>query len=70
MRSPSLHHNLAGHFRMNRAEVREGSRLVEGVSKLFVRIHYFGLKDAIGADRRMRDVVSIRPGYGGTYRHC
>jgi len=40
----SLHHNLAGHFRVDRAVVGIRSRLVKLVGELFVRIPHLDLK--------------------------
>jgi hypothetical protein len=59
--SYSLHHDLAGHFRMDRAVVGIRSCLGKGVRELFVRVHYLGLEFAVRAHRRMRNVIAVCP---------
>jgi hypothetical protein len=66
---PSLHHDFADHLRVNRAGIGEGSRLGKLVRELFVRIHHFGLEGTLSANRRVSDVVSIRPCHGRAHRH-
>src|ERR1700732_5306422 len=65
----SLRDDLAGHFRVNRAEVRKSSHFAKGVSELLIRIEHFGLEDAVRADDRMWDVVAIRPRHGCPHRY-
>jgi hypothetical protein len=60
--SYSLHHDLAGHFRMDRAIVWIGSCLGKRLRELFVPIHHLGLEHAACAHGRMRDVITICPG--------
>src|SRR5258708_39779191 len=67
---PSLHHNLAGHFRANGAKVRITSRLAEGERELLIRVAYLGLERTFRADHRVGNVVSIGPCHGSPYRHC
>jgi len=61
--SHSLHDDLAGHLRVNGAEIRIRSRLAEREGKLLVRIEHFGLERLwiVRADHRMGNIVSIRP---------
>ena len=68
----SLHHDLAGHFRMDRAIVWIGSCLGKRLRELFVRIHHLGLEHAVCAHRHMRDVITICPGNSCSdgYRDC
>jgi len=42
----SLHHDLAGHFRMDRAVVGVSSCLGKRVRELFIRVHHLGLEYA------------------------
>src|SRR6266851_7085497 len=65
----SLDDGLAGHLRVNRAEIRIRSRLAEREGKLFVRIEHFGLERfwIVRADHRMGNIVSIGPRYRGTH---
>ena len=58
----SLYHDLAGHFRMDRAEVGIRSRLGKRVRELFVRIHHLGLEQAVCAHGRMRNVITVCSG--------
>src|ERR1700730_303860 len=58
----SLHHDLAGHLRVDRAVVGIRSRLGKRVGELFIRIHHLRLEHAVCAHRRMRNVVFICPG--------
>jgi len=57
----SLHHDLAGHFRVDRAVVGIRSCLGKGVRELFVRVHHLGLEYAVRAHSRMRDVITVCP---------
>src|SRR5258708_35788149 len=66
---PSLHHNLAGHFRVNGAKVRITSRLAEGERELLIGVEYFGLEHTLGTDYRVGDVVTIGPRNCGSHRH-
>src|SRR6266853_5406100 len=67
-----LHHDLAGHLRMDRAVVGIGSRLGERVGERFVCIPHLGLEHSICADHRMRNVITVSPGHCGSdgYRNC
>ena len=58
----SLHHDLANHFRMDRAVVGIRPRLGKRVRELFVRIDHLGLEHTVCAHRRMRNVITICPG--------
>jgi hypothetical protein len=58
----SLHHDLAGHLWVNRAVVGIRSRLGKRVGEFFVRIQHLGLEHTLGADRGMRDVITVGPG--------
>src|ERR1700687_219182 len=60
----SLHDDLAGHLRVNRAEVWISSRLAEGVRELLIRIEHFGFEDAVCADDRMWNIVAVGPRHG------
>ena len=55
----SLHHDLAGHLRMDGAVVGIGSRLGKRVGKLFIRIEHFGLEHTLCADRGMGNVIFV-----------
>src|SRR5215469_14772212 len=66
---PSLHNNLAGHLRMNRAKVRITSRLAKGERELLIRVEYFGLEHTLRADHRVGNVVTIGPRNSGSHRH-
>ena len=58
----SLHHDLAGHFRMDRAVVGIRSCLGKPVRELFVRVHHFGLEHAVCAHGGMRNAITVCPG--------
>ena len=58
----SLHHDLAGHLRVERAVVGKRSRLGKRVGKLFVRIPHLGFEHTVCADHRMGNVITVRPG--------
>jgi hypothetical protein len=58
----SLHHDLAGHFRMDRAVVGIRSWLVKRVREVLVRVHHLGLEHAVCAHSRMRNVITVCPG--------
>jgi len=49
-RPSSLHHDLAGHLRVDRAVVGIGSCLGKCVGKLFIRIEHLGLEYTLGTD--------------------
>src|SRR5712664_1281693 len=57
----SLHHDLASHFRVDRAVVGIRSRLGKCVGELFVRISHLGLEHAICAHHRMGNIIIIGP---------
>src|SRR4029077_15027898 len=62
-RNPSsLHHDLAGHLRMDRAVVGVRSRFSERVRELFVRIAHLGVEQAVCADHRMGNIITVGPG--------
>jgi hypothetical protein len=50
----SLHHDLAGHFRMDRAVVGIRSCLGERVREFLVRVHHLGLGCSDGYRDRLR----------------
>ena len=58
----SLHHDLAGHFRMDGAVVGIRSGLGKRVRELFVRVHHLGLEHAVCAHGGMRNVLTVCPG--------
>src|SRR3984893_19279926 len=58
----SLHHDLAGHLRVDRAVVGIRSRLGKRVGEFFIRIQHLGLEHTLGADRRMGNVITVCPG--------
>src|SRR6266852_3558353 len=58
----SLHHDLAGHLRVDRAEVGIRSRGGKRVGELFVRIPHLGLEHAVCAHHRMGNIITIGPG--------
>jgi hypothetical protein len=62
----SLHHDLAGHFRMDRAVVGMRSCLGKRVRELFVRIHQLRLEHAVCAHGRTRNVITVSPGNCGS----
>jgi hypothetical protein len=66
---PSLHHNLAGHLRVNRAKVRITSRLAECERELLIRVEYFGLEHTLRTDHRVGNVITIGPRNCGSHRH-
>src|SRR5580765_1238356 len=53
----SPHHNLTGHPRVKRAEVRVGSRCVKSMGKPFVGVEHGRLELSFGADDVVRHVV-------------
>src|ERR1700726_3113868 len=57
----SLHRDLDGHFRMDRAVVGIRSCLGRGVREFVVRVHHLGLEYAVRAHSRMRDVITVCP---------
>jgi hypothetical protein len=57
----TLHHDLDGHFRMDRAVVGIRSCLGKGVREFFVRVHHLGLEYAVRAHSCMRDVITVCP---------
>src|SRR5258708_27657483 len=67
----SLDDDLAGHLRVNRAEIRIRSRLAEREGELLVRIEHFGLERLwiVRADHRMGHIVSIRPRHACSHWH-
>src|SRR5258708_6495510 len=67
--SRSLHDDLAGHLRVNRAEIRISPRFAEREGKLLVRIERFGLKHSVTADDRMWNIVAIGPRHAGSHSH-
>src|SRR5260370_16750259 len=64
----SLDDDLAGHLRVNRAEVRISSCLAEREGKLLVRIEHFGLEDALWAHHCVWNVVAVGPRYRLAHR--
>jgi hypothetical protein len=58
----SLHHDLAGHFRMDRAVVGIYSCLGKRVRELLIRVHHLGLEHAVCAHGRMRNIITVCPG--------
>src|SRR5713101_1396853 len=62
----SLHHNLAGHLRVDRAEVGIRSRLGKCVGERFVCIPHLGLEHAVCAHHRMRNIITVYPGNCGS----
>jgi len=62
----SLHHDLSGHLRMDRAVVGIRSRLGKRVGEFFIRIQHLGLEHAFRADRRMGNVIIVCPGDCGS----
>jgi hypothetical protein len=58
----SLHHDLAGHFRMDRAVVGIRSCLGKGVRELLVRVHHPRLEYPVCAHSCMRNVITVYPG--------
>ncbi len=58
----SLHHDLSGHLRMDRAVVGIRSRLGKRVGEFFIRIQHLGLEYTLCTDRRMGDVITVCPG--------
>src|ERR1700685_3504574 len=65
----SLHHNLAGHLRMYRAEVLIRPRILKRERKLLVRIKRSRFEFVIDADNGMRHVVLIDPCHLRAHRH-
>src|ERR1700758_767324 len=57
----SLHRDLAGHFRMDRAVVGVSSCLGKCVRELFICVHHLGLEYAVCADGCMRNVITVCP---------
>ena len=57
----SLHHDLAGHFRMDRAVVGIRSCLGKRIRELFVRVHHLGLEHAVCADHRVGNIITVGP---------
>src|SRR5579862_9678994 len=68
---PSLHDDLAGHFRMDRAEVLVGAGIWKRERKLLVSIKSFRFELVIHAYDGMRHVVLVDPGNlrSCRYRH-
>src|SRR5712671_1551525 len=58
-RITSAHHDLTGHLRMNRTEVLVGSRRVESMGKLLVRVQHRRFEFLLGADDVVRHVVAV-----------
>src|SRR6266403_2903841 len=65
----SLRDDLAGHLRVNRAEVWISSRFAEGKGELLIRIEHFGFERALRADDRMWDIIAIGPRHGCPHWH-
>src|SRR5215471_4544691 len=67
----SLHHDFAGHLRVNRTEVRISSCFTEREGELLVCIQHFGLKRLwlIRAHHRVGDIVSVDPRHRGSSRY-
>src|SRR5215468_6762562 len=58
---PSLHHDLPGHFRVDRAVVGIRSRLSKRVGELLVRITHLGLEHSIRAHDGMGNIITVNP---------
>ena len=54
---------------MNRAVVGISARLGKGERELFVRIQHLGLEHSLRADRRVGNVITVRPGHGRADGH-
>src|ERR1700675_3967950 len=65
----SLHDDLAGHLRVNRAEVGVGSCFAESEGKLFVGIQHFGFEHFVRAHHRVGNIVAVGPSDGSSHRH-
>src|SRR6266403_3253126 len=65
----SLHHDGAGHFGVDGAEVRISSGFAEGKGELFVGIQHLGLEYFVGADNGVGNIVTIGPGDRGSDGH-
>src|SRR5277367_62057 len=67
----SLHHDDAGHLRVDRTEIGEGPWFGERVGKLFIGVQHFGLKRSrvVRTDHRVRNVILVGPGDGGSDGH-
>src|SRR5215469_14420621 len=57
----SLHYDLPCHLRVDRAVVGISSRLGKCEGELFVRIPHLGLEHSVGADDRMRYIITVGP---------
>ena len=67
--APSLHHNLASHFRVDGAEVRVGTCLAESERELLVCIQHLRLEHLIRTYDCVGDVIVIGPDDGGSNRN-
>jgi len=65
----SLHYDLAGHPRVNRAVVGICSCLGKRVGEFVIGIQHFRLEHTIRADRRMRYVITVCPGNSRSNRY-
>ena len=67
-----LHHDLAGHLRMDRAVVGIRSRLGKRVGEFLVCIPDLGLEHTVCADYRMGNVIAVGPCdcRSDRYRNC
>src|ERR1022692_711618 len=57
----SLHHDFAGHLRMDCAVVGIRSRFGKRVGEFLIRIQHLGLEHTLRTDRRMRNVITVCP---------
>jgi hypothetical protein len=64
-----VHHDRAGHLRVDRAVVGIRSRLGKGVGEFFVRIAHLGPEHAVCADHGMRNVIAVGPGHRRSNRY-
>src|SRR6478609_5284178 len=66
---PLLHHNLAGHLGMDRAEVGISAWLGKSVGKRIIRIERLGLETLVVANNVVWDIVLVDPADRAAHRH-